>query len=85
MLGTVIRFNYLTMPDLALAAAERLNLRISPKAELERIAKNWRNQDNTPPELAMRDFVEALMPEVAFPVLAAARSISGGLRNNAAW
>lgn len=67
-------FNYLTTPTLADSLAHRLNLRLAPLERRERIAAGWRDKDDIPPELAMRDFVEALMPDVTFEDLAGARS-----------
>jgi anaerobic magnesium-protoporphyrin IX monomethyl ester cyclase len=67
-------FTYLTTPDVAVAASARLGLQLADRSELERVAANWRGTDVVVPELAMRDFASAFMPEVSFDELAAARA-----------
>jgi radical SAM superfamily enzyme YgiQ (UPF0313 family) len=67
-------FNYLTTPTAARSAAEALGLRVSDDFVLERIAANWRDQDVVPPELTMRDFTAAFMPDVPFSEIADART-----------
>ena len=67
-------FTYLTSPDAAEAAAARVGLTVADRAERERIAANWAGRDVILPELAMRDFTAALMPDLDFEQLADARS-----------
>jgi radical SAM superfamily enzyme YgiQ (UPF0313 family) len=66
-------YGYLTEPGRAAAAAGELGLAIDP-VQLERVARKWRGRDVVPPELAMRDYIAALMPEVSFDLLAEARA-----------
>lgn len=67
-------FNYLTMPDQAVAAARALGLGIATEGELEAVASRWRNQHIIVPENAMRDYASVLMPGIRFDQLAAARA-----------
>lgn len=67
-------FSYLTTPATARAAAAALNLDVEGGLVLERIAANWRDRDIVPPELTMRDFTTAFMPDVPFAELVAARA-----------
>ena len=67
-------FTYLTDPDAAESAAARVGLTIADRATRDRVAANWADRDVIPPELAMRDFATALMPELDFDQLAQARS-----------
>jgi anaerobic magnesium-protoporphyrin IX monomethyl ester cyclase len=67
-------FIYLTSPQTATVAAERLGLSIAELNELNAVAANWRDRDVVPSELTMRDFARAFMPEVGFDALATARS-----------
>jgi anaerobic magnesium-protoporphyrin IX monomethyl ester cyclase len=67
-------FTYLTSPEEARTAAEKLGLGVGSTSDLQRAAARWRGQDIVPPELAMRDFTTALMPGVQFSELVEARA-----------
>jgi hypothetical protein len=71
-------FTYLTTPAAAGEAAEQLGLQLADRDELERVAANWRQTDVVVPELAMRDYAKAFMPEISFDELAAARAAIRG-------
>jgi radical SAM superfamily enzyme YgiQ (UPF0313 family) len=67
-------FKYLTSPATAKAAASKLGLRVADDDVLAAVAENWAGRDVVLPELAMRDYAQALMPGVSFDELAAARA-----------
>jgi radical SAM superfamily enzyme YgiQ (UPF0313 family) len=66
-------FKYLTSPELAAIAAERLNLTLADAPLLQSVAKRWRGCDIVPPEESMRDYAAAFMPDLPFDRLIGAR------------
>jgi hypothetical protein len=68
-------FDYLTHPGRAIGAARRLGLSVSDPPSLQRTADQWKGRDIVIPELAIRDYVRALMPDVAFDELVKARHL----------
>lgn len=66
-------WTYLTSPRRARATSDLLGLPIDDE-ELRRVAETWRDEDMIVPELAMRDYAAALMPDVSFSDLAQARA-----------
>lgn len=68
-------FRYLTDPNTALAGAKRLGLRVADLPVLQEVANRWSGQDIVIPELAIRDYTQALMPDVSFDNLVAARAL----------
>ncbi|MFD9064157.1 hypothetical protein ACFVZ3_21840 [Kitasatospora purpeofusca] len=67
-------YTYLTTPDAARQAAEKLGLTVADDATLAAVSARWAHQDVVAPEDAMRDYTLALMPELSFDDLAQARA-----------
>ncbi|GAA2811418.1 hypothetical protein GCM10010522_31510 [Kribbella solani] len=65
---------YLTNPPAAEEAAARLGLQIADERTMADIAQRWKETSTVSPEDAMRDYTQALMPELAFEDLARART-----------
>ena len=67
-------YAYLTEPDTAKAAANRLGLEIADDNVRSEIAARWSGQDVVMPEDAMRDYTLAVMPELDFDALSRTRA-----------
>ncbi|MQS05642.1 B12-binding domain-containing radical SAM protein [Streptomyces alkaliphilus] len=70
-------YRYLTDPELAEQAADRLGLSVAAESDRREIASHWKELDVIDREAAMAEYVAAVMPGLTLDDLATAR---GGLR-----
>ncbi|MFE3221160.1 hypothetical protein [Streptomyces antimycoticus] len=67
-------YRYLTDPDLAAAAAQRIGVSLPAQAERRSVAERWKSLDVIDREAAMSDYVTVVMPGLTLDDLAAARA-----------